>query len=133
MLMTEQAPASALDQLRWSLQALALPYEAQRNLFPSFACIADELALDFDHWHETAMHHHDFGPDQIAALASVDSLLAEMTAEKDSALWTDDALAHLPRWETVRERARNALEALHWTLGTPPSGRSIFVGPEPGS
>jgi hypothetical protein len=68
MLMTEQAPSSALDQLKWSLQALALPFDAQRTLFPSFACTADKLALDFDHWCETAMHQHDFTTDQIAAL-----------------------------------------------------------------
>jgi hypothetical protein len=127
--MTEAVPASSLDQLKWALQALALPYEAQRNLFPSFACIADELALDFDHWRATAMHQHHFTPDQIAALASLDALLTEMTAEKDSGLWTDDALAHSPRWETVREHALNALGAFHWTLETPPSSRAVFVGP----
>jgi hypothetical protein len=129
--MTEQASAPSLDQLRWSLQALALPYAAQRDLFPSFACTADELALDFDHWRETAMHQHDFTPDQMAALASLDALLTEMTAESNPSLWTDDALARLPRWDTVREFARNALDAFDWRLDTPPSGRSVFVGPEP--
>jgi hypothetical protein len=128
--MTEHASESSLDQLRWSLQALALPYAAQRKLFPSFACIADELALDFDHWRETAMHQHDFIPDQLAALASLDALLTEMTAENDPGLWTDDALARLPRWDKVRELARNALEAFDWMLETPPSTRAVFVGPE---
>jgi hypothetical protein len=130
--MTELDSEHTLDQLRWALQALALPYAAQRNLFPSFACIADELALDFDHWRETAMHQHDFTAEQSAALTSLDAMLTEMTAEKNPEPWTDDALARLPRWETVRKRALSALEAFHWTLEVPPPGRAVFVGPEPG-
>jgi hypothetical protein len=123
--MTDQDSDPALDQLKWSLQALALPADAQLTLFPCFAVTADELALDFDHWWETAMHQHGFTADQIATLASLDALRAEMTAEKDVSLWTDHALAQLPRWEMVREHARNALKAFHWTLETPPSDRAM--------
>jgi hypothetical protein len=133
MPISEHARAPSLDQLKWSLQALALPFEAQQTLFPSFACIADELALDFDHWCETAAAQHELTADQLSALASLATLLTEMSGEKNAELWTDVALAHLPRWQTVRERARMALQAFQWTLETPPSDRAIFVGPEPGA
>jgi hypothetical protein len=128
----EELLAWSLDQLKWSLQALALPYEAQRRLFPSFACIADELALDFDHWCETARHQHPFTADQLSALASVSTVLSAMTDEKNADLWSDSALAHLPRWQDVRDRARKALEAFQWNLDVPPSDRAVFVpsGPE---
>jgi hypothetical protein len=123
----EELLAWSLDQLKWSLQALALPYDAQRNLFPSFACTADELALDFDHWCETARHQHTFTADQLSALGSVSAVLSAMTDEKDAGLWSDSALAHLPRWQDVRDRARKALDAFQWTLDVPPSDRAVFV------
>lgn len=121
----------SLNQLRWSLQALALPYDAQRTLFPSFACVADELALDFDHWCETAKNQHIFTADRLSALASVAALVSAMSSEKDPALWTDAALAQLPQWQEVRERARDALETFRWPLATPPSDRAIFVLSKP--
>ncbi len=127
----EELRAWSLDQLRWSLQALALPYDAQRSLFPSFACTADELALDFDHWCETARHQHAFTESQLAALASVMAVLSAMTGEKDPDLWSDSALAHLPRWQDVREKARQALEAFQWNVDVPPSDRAVFVPPGP--
>lgn len=119
--------AQSLNQLKWSLQALALPYDAQRSLFPSFACIADELALDFDDWCETATKQHEFMTDQLSALASVATLLSEMSGEKNAELWTDAALAQLPRWQEVRERARKALQTFQWSLDRPPLDRAIFV------
>ena len=123
----EERLAWSLDQLKWSLQALALPYDAQRSLFPAFACTADELALDFDHWCETASHQHSFTADQLSALASVSEVLSAMTDEKDADLWSDSALAHLPRWQDVRDRARKALAAFQWNLDVPPSDRAVFV------
>jgi hypothetical protein len=119
--------AWSLGQLKWSLQALALPYDAQRRLFPSFACTADELALDFDHWWETARHQHAFTADQLSALVSVEAVLSAMTNEKNPGLWSDSALAHLPLWQEVRERARAALEAFQWNLDVPPTDRAVFV------
>jgi hypothetical protein len=119
--------AWSLDQLKWSLQALALPYDAQRRLFPSFACTADELALDFDHWRETAKHQHTFTADQLSALASVSAVLCAMTDEKNPGLWSDSALTQLPRWQDVRNKARKALEAFQWNLDVPPSDRAVFV------
>jgi hypothetical protein len=127
----EELRAWSLDQLKWSLQALALPYDAQRSLFPSFACTADELALDFDHWCETAGHQHAFTADQLSALASVTAVLSAMTDEKDPDLWSDSALAHLPRWPDVREKARKALEVFRWNLDVPPSDRAVFVPSRP--
>jgi hypothetical protein len=128
----EELLAWSLDQLKWSLQALALPYDAQRRLFPSFASTGDELALDFDHWCETARHQHAFTADQLSELASVSVVLSAMTDEKNPELWSDSALAHLPRWQDVRDRARKALETFRWNLDVPPSDRAVFIpsGPE---
>ena len=115
------------DELKWALQALALPAGAQLNLFPDFASVTDELALDFDHWRATALGQHQLDPAQVAALASIDALLAEMTGAENVALWTDAALAQHPSWRQLREKARGALHAFGWDLATPPMDRAVFV------
>jgi hypothetical protein len=117
----------SLDQLRWSLQALALPADAQLSLFPPFAVTADELALDFDDWWKTATQHNAFTADQLSALASVANILSEMSRARDDNLWDDSALAQHPQWQKLREVARKALEACRWDCGTPPSDRAVFV------
>lgn len=42
-----------LAELRFSLQLLAAPAQAQLSHFPvDWIALADEMALDFDHWHQ---------------------------------------------------------------------------------
>jgi hypothetical protein len=123
----QELRAWSLDQLKWSLQALALPPDKQLGLFPPFTCTADEMALDFDHWAETARSQHAFAADQLSALAAVDDLLSEMTGENNAELWTDAALTQLLRWQEVRERARTALRIFGWHLDMPPSDRATFI------
>lgn len=73
----------SLNELKWVIQALALPADAQRSLFPSFACVADELALGFDHWRRTATGQHEFTAYQLSALASLDALLSSMSGKRE--------------------------------------------------
>ena len=119
--------AWSLAELKWSLQALALPAEAQRSLFPPFAVTADELALDFDHWYATALHQHEFTAHQLSALASVAGILSGMNRAADVSLWADTALAENPQWQELREAAGKVLEAFGWERGKPPSDRAVFV------
>jgi hypothetical protein len=62
------------------------------------------------------MAQHEFAADQRAALAAVASLLADMSGEKNAALWTDNALARLTRWHEVRARA-NGVANLSMEVG----------------
>ena len=46
------SPSQLLEQLKWSLQALALPADSQLQQFPDFVVITDELMLEFDNWRQ---------------------------------------------------------------------------------
>jgi len=41
--------------LKDSLQALAMPFAIQHNLYEDFVAVEDELALEFDHWHRVVV------------------------------------------------------------------------------
>jgi hypothetical protein len=120
--------ASALEQLKWSLQALALPPATQHRLFPTFVCVADELALDFDDSLKAATPQASFTPAQRAALAALDDLLAQMSGQQHAEFWTDSALENHSTWQQIRDLARRALDVFGWDLQSPPMGRAMYVG-----
>jgi hypothetical protein len=118
----------SLDQLKWSLQAIALPVDDRRQLFPSFVWVGDELALDFSLWCENASKKHAFTRERLAALAAIDAVLSKMTQENNMEFWDEPGVDH-PRWCQVREIAKEALIRFGWCLAWPPKDRSIYVGP----
>lgn len=118
---------SSLEQLKWSLQALASPAATQQSLFPTFVCVADELALDFDQWLRVATHRHTLAPEQTAALTALDELLARMSGRQHEEFWTVPALESHATWQQIRDLAHRALDAFGWPLVPPPTGRAIYV------
>jgi hypothetical protein len=126
--MQEEEKDWSLVRLKWAVQALALPANEQRGLFPSFVLVGDELALDFYECRETALKDHALTDDQLSALESLDTTLSHMTAENNMELWDEPGVDH-PRWGEVRETAKDALKRLGWNLDTPPKDRAIYVGP----
>jgi hypothetical protein len=101
----------SLVRLKWAVQALALPENEQRGLFPSFVWVGDELALDFYECRETALKDRVLTDDQLAALVSLDTTLSKMAAENNMELWDEPGVDH-PRWEEVRGSAKDALKRL---------------------
>jgi hypothetical protein len=126
--MQEEEKDWSLVRLKWAVQALALPANEQRGLFPSFVWVGDELALDFYECRETALKDHALTDDQLSALESLDVTLSKMTAENNMEFWDGPGVDH-PRWEEVRETAKDALKRLGWNQDTPPKDRAIYVGP----
>ena len=119
--------ASHLEELKWSLQALALSPPLQREQFPSFVCLADELALEFDHSWKTAAGNHTFTPAQHSRLAELKAFLSGISGRQNAHLWTEQALSDAPEWEEIREYARQALASLGWPEEIPPKERLVYV------
>jgi hypothetical protein len=120
------------ERLMWAVQALAQPAELQPRLFPEFVVVADELALEFDHWQQTAKDHVGAGwsETQHTTLTDLDRLLTEMSGPGHPELWRGaDCLNH-PTWAEVRVRARTVLAAFGWSSDAPPADRAVYV---PGS
>ncbi len=111
-------------ELKWSLQALAIPASDQLSLFPQFAAMADELALDFDHWASVVNDNYEeeLSSAQIGALAAISQTLERMSShavEFEADLWTEEALRSSSHWEDIRRLAAVALEAFGWPLESP--------------
>ena len=125
-----------LERLRWTLQALAQPAEIQLTLFPSFVCVPDELALEFE-------QHYCNGPpsdralwsaSQLAALHKLDALLESMSGHEHAGYWTLSALRDSDLWVRVRRLAMDSLVEFGWPAAPPPSAPcergSVYLGPE---
>jgi hypothetical protein len=112
------------NQLRWSLQGLAIAGSEQLALFPEYAAKADELAQDFDHWGTLVRdgYEGELSALQTESLTAIDQKLATMSrdgAEFDVELWTDAALCGSEQWADVRKLAASALEAFGWPVESP--------------
>ncbi len=104
-----------------SLQLLAAPADRQLDHFPEFACVPDELALDFDHWREVYLAHfaRDVSPYQIECFDQIAARFHALSSggpEFREDFWTADALQDSPEWERIRRIARRLLAALGWPL-----------------
>ncbi len=118
---------SELTRLEWSVRGLAQTADEQLKLFPSFVCVADELALEFDeHWRRVQSAEYGLSTFQKQVLGGLDSLLEEMSGPSHQELWTDEALHSAPEWTGIRKAAREVLEVFGWSLSAPPRKRGDF-------
>jgi hypothetical protein len=120
------------ERLKHSIQLLASPPGIQLQLLPPYVCKADELALEFDHWREIALHNYgkEFGADQITAMTALDEKLEWLSvAVKDC--WTDEAVSTSAEWQNVRHLAAAALRAFSWPLEIPPSYAHEYIPTKP--
>jgi hypothetical protein len=104
-------------QFRKALQQAALSADRQIARLRDFD-VAFEVADDFSNWCRWALGSIDLTltDAQRSRLAGLDARLAEMSGERNAALWTDEALRSRPEWEEVRRCAREILELLGWPL-----------------
>jgi hypothetical protein len=116
------------QMFQWAVQALVQPAEVQRALFPPWVVVADELALDYDHWWTTFERHcgGELSREQREAAEALDALLEEMSGPKPE-LWTEEGCLNHPKWSEVRRLAANVLSAFGWSADVPPIGRSIYA------
>lgn len=100
-----------MKNLRQSLADLSLPGPAALRTQPEGSCRADELALEFDNWLQAALANcrDELSPFQWEALESINRALSEMSGEKNSSLWTDEAVGNHPKWVWIRAEAAKAL------------------------
>jgi hypothetical protein len=112
-------------ELKWALQALAIPATEQKQLFPNWVAIPDELALDFDHWESVVRGNYgaELSKDQADRLAEVGRKLSSMSrtgADFEPELWAESALSSSQHWVDVRLLAASALDAFGWSVESPP-------------
>lgn len=117
------------SELRRCVQALAQPSEVQRQLYPDFVCVGDELALGFD---DACRAFRSASPQlsesQAGALAALDELLDDLSAPDRADFWLDpERLASDPAWARVRAAARAVLVAFGWPEEVPQKNGATYV------
>lgn len=121
-------------KFKWAVQALALDYDAQVGLYPSFVEVPDELALEFEEALENYLGsgaEKDFDSAQIDCIAKLDQALESISGPANSRFWTMESLQSDPRWAEIRELAAATLFVFGWEIEKPPDNRgSIFIGPQ---
>jgi hypothetical protein len=117
-------------RFKHSIQALALPADEQLAYFPDFVCKADELALNFDGANVLRYTSEYFTEQQCSLLKDIDSQFDLMSAQKNSGLWTDEALRENPLWERIREMAKELLKTFDWENEVPPNDY-VYIGGKP--
>lgn len=96
-----------------TLQALAAEYKVQKEAFPSYVCLSDELVLNFDDRYlflDQYKFHKIIDSKQEEILKNLNIQISILS--KNENLWTDDALQNSKEWEKIRQLAKQTLQAL---------------------
>ena len=111
------------------VQALAQPASVQVSLFPDFAVVGDELALQFDDaLRAIRALGSPLSDNQIKSLDELDRYLSELSGPQNDDFWVDRALLGTdPRWHRVRELARIVLSAFAWPNDVPGKDGAVYV------
>jgi hypothetical protein len=125
--MDDNSAELCAQQFQWALQALAQPAGVQLALFPDFACVEDELGLDFGHWWEWYRRNMPpLTPLQLHALQELDRCLDMSLLSEQQRKAVDDPTLSNQHWIAVRQLAAEALRELGWPNTAPPYDRSFY-------
>lgn len=119
---------SVIDQLKWSIQALALEADDQLASFPDFVVVTDELLLEFDNWYHVAIGNYPdfFSEEQLKILKEIDSFMDKLPQE-DLNISIADELKTYSFWKELRILAQDALQKFNWDSDPPPYDRSTYL------
>jgi hypothetical protein len=91
-------------------------------------CVPDELALDFEDAMRRSAEWLAHLPDaQTRPLQALNSFLEASSGANHADLWDNDSLACDPRWDEIRELARDFLRACKWPDVVPPPNGAIYL------
>jgi hypothetical protein len=108
-------------RLKEQLQALAMPFAIQHNLYEDFVAVEDELALDFDHWQQVIIGNFrdKLTTEQTDLLQHINRKFDEMSDRLPKEVWSCESLRSSPDWEEIRSLARRTLHAFRWRASVP--------------
>ncbi len=120
-----------LEHLKESTQALALPYEEQVQVFPSFVLITDELVLEYDEAFrfidEMVLKNLITKKDKVF-FEKIDQYSQYLSDNFTDLFLNEDSLKTDLKWEKMRELAKQALKNMNWEICRPTFSNNTYVG-----
>lgn len=108
---------------------MAQPAEIQEGLFPDFAVVADELALNWEQGlAEAKPAEAELSAEQKARIEALDRLILAISGPENLRFWVDDALRTFGEWDEIRAAAAEAARAFGWPVTRPPPSPDLYIG-----
>jgi len=108
--------------------ALAQPANIQKELFPNFVAIADELALNWEDALQDIDKYKDLMSDeQISSINDLDRYIESISGPQNIEFWTNDALESRPEWDKIRKLSAVIANKFMWPISPPPKSEDIYL------
>ena len=119
-----------MNKIKWVTQAIAQPCEIQKSLFPDFANIADELAVE---WEMALDELNDplvassLTSEQKLALKKLDDYMLSISGAANIQYWNNDALCGSVEWQKMRKMAIDILLIMNWENVVPAKADALYI------
>ncbi|WP_334321623.1 hypothetical protein, partial [Gilliamella apicola] len=93
-----------MNKIKWIAQVIAQPYEIQKSLFPDFANVADELAVEWEGALDE-LNITSITDEQRSVIKKLDDYMLSISGPVNIQYWNNTALCKSVEWQRMREMA----------------------------
>lgn len=115
-----------MNKIKWIAQVIAQPYEIQKSLFPDFANVADELAVEWEGALDE-LNITSITDEQRSVIKKLDDYMLSISGPANIQYWNNTALCKSVEWQRMREMAIDILSIMHWEKIVPAKPKAIYI------
>ncbi|WP_334323153.1 hypothetical protein [Gilliamella apicola] len=115
-----------MNKIKWITQVIAQPYEIQKSLFPDFANVADELAVEWEGALDE-LNITSITDEQRSVIKKLDDYMLSISGPANIQYWNNTALCKSVEWQRMREMAIDILSIMHWEKTVPAKPKAIYI------
>ena len=115
-----------MNKIIWIAQVIAQPYEIQKSLFPDFANVADELAVEWEGALDE-LNITSITDEQRSVIKKLDDYMLSISGPANIQYWNNTALCKSVEWQRMREMAIDILSIMHWEKTVPAKPKAIYI------
>ena len=115
-----------MNKIKWITQVIAQPYEIQKSLFPEFANVADELAVEWEGALDE-LNITSITDEQRSVIKKLDDYMLSISGPANIQYWNNTALCKSVEWQRMREMAIDILSIMHWEKTVPAKPKAIYI------
>lgn len=115
-----------MNKIKWIAQVIAQPYEIQKSLFPDFANVADELAVEWEGALDE-LNITSITDEQRSVIKKLDDYMLSISGPANIQYWNNTALCKSVEWQRMRAMAIDILSIMHWEKTVPAKPKAIYI------